>query len=270
MNEFFNMFCDKFEGLIMGTPQENLLKDIFGGRICNQLIGQQNCTHISERDEPSFFISLEVKNMKTLENSLEEYVRGESLGEDSYKCEKCDKKVDTIKRQVIRKLPPILIFHLKRFEFDFETMQKVKVNERLEFPQKINMRPYTREGMSERDRAEGKIVVDAIDGKDAQDIETSEEYYDYELTGILVHMGTSDSGHYYSFIREREEEGLWYEFNDSFVDSFDPKVNRGGRGNFLYIQMFIVKTLSPFCLFLSFFVFFLSFFLSSLNKIEHS
>ena len=26
------------------------------------------------------------------------------------------------------------------------------------------------------------------------------EYYEYKLTGIVVHTGTADSGHYYSFI----------------------------------------------------------------------
>jgi hypothetical protein len=40
-------------------------------------------------------------------------------------------------------------------------------------------------------------------------------------------MGTTDSGHYYSFIRDRSKGsgnmGEWYEFNDSSVTPFDPK-----------------------------------------------
>jgi ubiquitin carboxyl-terminal hydrolase 34 len=28
------------------------------------------------------------------------------------------------------------------------------------------------------------------------------EYYNYELVGIVVHSGTADSGHYYSYIKE--------------------------------------------------------------------
>jgi len=27
------------------------------------------------------------------------------------------------------------------------------------------------------------------------------EYYEYELVGILIHRGTADNGHYYSFIK---------------------------------------------------------------------
>jgi ubiquitin C-terminal hydrolase len=35
-------------------------------------------------------------------------------------------------------------------------------------------------------------------------------------------MGTADSGHYYSFIKDRETtEDKWYEFNDTMVREFD-------------------------------------------------
>lgn len=50
------------------------------------------------------------------------------------------------------------------------------------------------------------------------------EYYEYKLTGIVVHSGTADSGHYYSFIQDREhpENGRWLELNDHIVREFDP------------------------------------------------
>lgn len=39
-----------------------------------------------------------------------------------------------------------------------------------------------------------------------------------------MHSGTADSGHYYSFIKDREhpESGKWYELNDHIVRDFDP------------------------------------------------
>lgn len=39
-----------------------------------------------------------------------------------------------------------------------------------------------------------------------------------------MHMGTANSGHYYSYIRSRDGDGEWLEFNDTVVCSFDPKV----------------------------------------------
>ena len=45
------------------------------------------------------------------------------------------------------------------------------------------------------------------------------QYYEYQLRGVVIHMGTSDGGHYYSFINDKLGEkggkpGQWYEFND--------------------------------------------------------
>ncbi|GFP57248.1 ubiquitin carboxyl-terminal hydrolase puf [Trichoderma asperellum] len=48
----------------------------------------------------------------------------------------------------------------------------------------------------------------------------------FELVGILVHSGTAESGHYYSFIRERtstDDQPRWFEFNDDNVSLWDPR-----------------------------------------------
>jgi len=55
--------------------------------------------------------------------SLQAFTQGEMLeGDNAYLCERCDKKVPTLKRVCIKKLPNILMLVLKRFEFDFDTM----------------------------------------------------------------------------------------------------------------------------------------------------
>ena len=47
--------------------------------------------------------------------------------------EKCDKKVSALKRTCLKKLPRYMITTLKRFEFDFDRMIRVKVNNYFEF-----------------------------------------------------------------------------------------------------------------------------------------
>jgi len=37
----------------------------------------------------------------------------------------------------------------------------------------------------------------------------------------LVHSGSANSGHYYSYIKERGDSGRWLEFNDRVVKEFD-------------------------------------------------
>ncbi len=45
-----------------------------------------------------------------------------------------------------------MIIPLKRFEFDYDKMARVKVNDYFEFPFEINMEPYTSEGLNKRDK----------------------------------------------------------------------------------------------------------------------
>ncbi len=48
-------------------------------------------------------------------------MKGDLLeGANAYHCEKCNKKVDTVKRLCIKKLPPIMAIQLKRFDYDWE------------------------------------------------------------------------------------------------------------------------------------------------------
>lgn len=46
----------------------------------------------------------------------------------------------------------------------------------------------------------------------------------YRLKGFIVHIGTSESGHYYSLVKEGER---WIKFDDSRVE--DWKWNSYGR-----------------------------------------
>ena len=49
----------------------------------------------------------------------------------------------------------------------------------------------------------------------------SDDYYQYQLRGVVVHAGTSQGGHYYSFVKE--EAGKWFQFNDQFIEEAEYK-----------------------------------------------
>lgn len=108
-------------------------------------------------------------------------------------------------RACLKDLPDNLIFHLKRFDFDMVSMMRSKINDEFQFPERIDMTPYKVEYLS---NPSGQFKPDI-----------------FELVGVLVHSGTAESGHYYSYIRERPVAGSkksWVEFNDADVTSFDP------------------------------------------------
>ena len=151
VDEFFNILIDRIENLIKGTKEEKIMKNLFYGVFANEFICK-GCPHYSEREEPFMAINLLVKNKKSVLEGLENFTEGEMLeGDNAYYCEKCETKRDTLKRCSIKRLPNILFLELKRFEFNFDTMQKYKINDYCSFPMELDMKPYSQEYVSRQD-----------------------------------------------------------------------------------------------------------------------
>jgi ubiquitin C-terminal hydrolase len=162
----------------------------------------------SDREETFYMVTVEVKDKACLEDSLDLYVAEELFSGDN-KLEDPDagRKVDALRRCAFRELPPTLIIHLKRFEFDLETMDRKKVNDLITFPLDLDMFPYTEEGLAAK---EAKLRGGGL-GLDDDSLASPaglaggsgarpESYYRYKLKGVVAHVGAIDRGHYYSFI----------------------------------------------------------------------
>ncbi|KAL2271630.1 hypothetical protein VTJ83DRAFT_1001 [Remersonia thermophila] len=205
VDEFFNLLFDRWEGQFATSDEKNRFRVFFGGQLVQQ-VRSQECEHVSERLEPFSAIQCDIKGKSSLQESLQAYVDGEIMeGDNKYKCSTCDRHVDAVKRACLKDIPDNLIFHLKRFDFNLRTMQRNKINDYFAFPEKIDMRPYTIEHLSSPNEEQSEDI--------------------FELVGVLVHTGTAESGHYYSYIRERPTNGegqTWVEFNDETVTPWDP------------------------------------------------
>ncbi|CAD8169747.1 unnamed protein product [Paramecium pentaurelia] len=200
-NEFFNLITDKLEQDQKFTNQSNLIPQILGGTLINEIKSlEPDYDFRRENEEPFLTVSVDIKHKKCLEEALDLFVKGDVLdGENKYLCEEVQRKIDVQKRQYFKKLPNTFIFHLKRFEFDYNTMLRIKINDYFEFPQEINMFKWTRDH-----------IVENMEIQDQSD-------YMYILKGVLVHVGSAEGGHYYSFIRDVDK---WYEFNDKVICPF--------------------------------------------------
>ncbi|KAK7872586.1 hypothetical protein R5R35_013810 [Gryllus longicercus] len=208
--EFFMSLVESIDEALKALSQEQIMSKILGGSYSDQKICK-GCPHRYSKEEPYSVISVDIRNHSTLLDSLEQYVKGELLeGADAYHCEKCNKKVVTVKRLCVKKLPPILAIQLKRFEYDFERVCAIKFNDYFEFPRDLDMEPYTVSGLA---KLEGEMI-DCDYEELSKDICTK-----YRLTGIVVHSGQASGGHYYSYILHRHNDGTckWYKFDDGEV-----------------------------------------------------
>ena len=132
-------------------------------------------------------------NKKNIYESLDTLTEGELMnGDNCIFCPQCNKKFPALKSQSFNKLPRILMFVLKRFEFNYDTMAKIKINDFYEFPLELDMTKY---------------IQNNEDNK-------------YFLKSVVVHIGHSEGGHYYAYIKD-EKTNSWHQFNDTSVTRFD-------------------------------------------------
>ncbi|KAL1603412.1 hypothetical protein SLS59_004509 [Nothophoma quercina] len=107
----------------------------------------------------------------------------------------------------LKSAPDNLIFHLKRFDFDLTDFSRKKVHEYFSFPDAIDIGLYNVDHLSDPTTPHTEDLFD--------------------LVGVVVHFGSCENGHYYSYIRKRpcptgDASPTWLNFNDQEVDPFDP------------------------------------------------
>ncbi|XP_047523488.1 probable ubiquitin carboxyl-terminal hydrolase FAF [Pieris napi] len=209
--EFFMSLVESLDEALKSLGQEQLMAKTMGGTFSDQKICK-GCPHRYCKEEPFSVVSLDIRNMSRLQESLEAYVRGELLeGADAYHCDKCSKKVVTVKRLCLNKLPPVLVIQLKRFEYDFERVCAIKFNDYFEFPRDLDVEPYTAWGLA---KAEGETIWEG-----SEDSEKDPRCTQYELSGIVVHSGQASGGHYFSYVllRDTGSAGRWVKLDDGEV-----------------------------------------------------
>ncbi|KAI3388154.1 hypothetical protein SNEBB_005645 [Seison nebaliae] len=229
--EFFSCILDTldegFKALKLPSPIECLI----GGTYEDQKICH-TCPHRYSRTEPFSIVNVEVTSCTTLEESLQQYVKGDLLeGSNRYHCEKCEKKVDALKRTCFGTVRPFFIIQLKRFNYDWTKNLAIKNNEYFEFPRELNIHPFTTDGMKTPEENDEQLTDDVqmkeneidinieMENEELDELEKKKKLedstYSYRLSGVVVHSGRAQGGHYYSFIKSDNDK--WHRYDDSSV-----------------------------------------------------
>jgi Ubiquitin carboxyl-terminal hydrolase len=160
----------------------------------------------------------------TLEDCLDAFAKEEKIPE-AY-CSKCkDFRVQT-KAMKLWRLPPIMIIHLKRFQFTQHMRRKLR--DLVVFP--IEGLDLSR--IMSGDTTSDKASLDEQNGcvengtasmeeeKSTMDSGRSERLYD--LYGVVHHQGALSGGHYVASLKS-EIDGQWRLYNDAQVYEINPR-----------------------------------------------
>ena len=179
--DFHENFCRR---------EKSIITDIFYAQIVNIYTCTCKSMIFSFQkilDFPLLFPEKVENNMISLYELLKLYFATEYV-EFETKCEKC-RKVEKHKKELkISRPPEILILSLQRVNLINGKKLKYKVN----FSQELDLYEF----------------IDHDCGYDKES-----KYY---LFGIINHKGSIDSGHYFSYIKNENNE--WIEYNDSKVN----------------------------------------------------
>jgi ubiquitin C-terminal hydrolase len=183
------LFLQKYK-----SANSSVITDIMTGTFCTETKCLE-CKYISVIFEPFQLLSLPIPDCETsLETCLENYGKEELLdGDNKYRCDECNKKVNAIKKTYIFSLPDYVLIALKRFN-----------NNRTHVTKNRNLVKYPFDNLSfEMANSPYYICNDK-----------------YELYGVVQHSGDLRGGHYYSHAKNTLSN-RWYKFDDSHVTVID-------------------------------------------------
>ncbi|CDW84271.1 ubiquitin carboxyl-terminal hydrolase 40 [Stylonychia lemnae] len=200
VQELNRVLFDIVERSLKDTAYEALIDQLYRGNLSHLIICQK-CNTPRVREEKFLDLLVQVKNCKDICESLQKFFAFDKLdGDNQLFCDHCNEKTDTLKGQRITKLPPILTICLARFDIDYTKWERIKVNDRFEYPLEIDLKDFV-----EPDAL--PLQADTV----------------YELKSIIIHRGGAYGGHYYAYIQDELQEGDWHlQMPEQF--SKEPKV----------------------------------------------
>ncbi|XP_076286396.1 ubiquitin specific protease 47 isoform X2 [Lasioglossum baleicum] len=148
IQELCRVMFEALERKFKNTEQADLINKFYEGTMIDY-VKCLECGTEKSREDTFLDIPLPVRPFgsnvaySSVEEALRAFVQYETLeGNNQYHCEKCNKKCDAHKGLKFMKFPYLLTLHLKRFDFDFNTFRRVKLNDKVTFPNVLNLNQF--------------------------------------------------------------------------------------------------------------------------------
>uniref|UniRef100_A0A8D0G9B7 Ubiquitin carboxyl-terminal hydrolase 47 n=1 Tax=Sphenodon punctatus TaxID=8508 RepID=A0A8D0G9B7_SPHPU len=266
VQELCRVMFDALEQKWKQTEQADLINELYQGKL-KDYVRCLECGYESWRIDTYLDIPLVIRPYGSnqafarVEEALHAFIQPEILdGPNQYFCERCKKKCDARKGLRFLHFPYLLTLQLKRFDFDYTTMHRIKLNDRMTFPEELDMStfidvedeksPQTESCTDSGAENEGSCHSDQMSNDFSNDdgvdegiclesnsgaeriskVGNEKNSLLYELFSVMVHSGSASGGHYYACIKSFSDD-QWYSFNDQHVSKItqeDIKKTYGG------------------------------------------
>ncbi|VDL66521.1 unnamed protein product [Nippostrongylus brasiliensis] len=221
VQELCRLMFDALELKWKGTQNEKLIQNLYRGKM-QDFVRCLKCGKESLRSDVFLDLPLAVKPFgaveafRSVEEALQAFVTPELLeGSNQYFCERCNSKQDAHKGLRVTEFPYLLTIQLKRFDFDYNTMHRIKLNDRMTFPDVLDLNPFvynpeTSETGGFSDDGAASMDPDIGNAKTFAGHQLDRAYvnkllrrgeYVYELFSVMVHQGSAAGGHYFAHIK---------------------------------------------------------------------
>uniref|UniRef100_A0A8C1K5R9 Ubiquitin carboxyl-terminal hydrolase 47 n=1 Tax=Cyprinus carpio TaxID=7962 RepID=A0A8C1K5R9_CYPCA len=281
VQELCRVMFDALEQKWKQTEQADLINQLYQGKL-KDYVRCLECGYESWRIDTYLDIPLVIRPFGasqafgSVEEALQAFIQPETLdGPNQYFCERCKKKCDARKGLRFLHFPYLLTLQLKRFDFDYTTMHRIKLNDRMTFPEELDMSPFIdvedekspqtesctdsgaeNEGSCHSDQMSNDFSTDdAVDeGICLDNTSTAERALKpkssltFELFSVMVHSGSAAGGHYYACIKSFSDS-QWYSFNDQHVSKITQddirKTYGGSSGSRGYYSSAFARCVKP-------------------------
>ncbi|BFZ09544.1 hypothetical protein BsWGS_12583 [Bradybaena similaris] len=195
VQELCRVMFDALEQKWKNTCQANLINQLYQGKL-KDYVKCLECGYESARIDAYLDIPLVIRPFGSTEaygsvkEAMKAFVQPEILdGTDQYFCERCDKKCNAHKGLKFVTFPYLLTLQLKRFDFDYSTMHRIKLNDKMTFPEVLDLNmfitlPDQNKKSLEEDDVEAEKTASLSNGQ----VDSSDEGVD---EGIEVENGCS-------------------------------------------------------------------------------
>lgn len=221
VQELCRVMFDALEQNWKETDQANLINHLYQGKL-KDYVKCLECSYESARIDAYLDIPLVIRPFGasqaygSVEEGLKAFVQPEILaGSNQYFCEKCGKKCDAHKGLKFVSFPYLLTLQLKRFDFDYNTMHRIKLNDRMTFPEVLNINHMIEESGCTISQSQVSVTnsEQQISHLDCDDQRVPDSVLDIEiedeeiLSGnpLKAHVGSIDYiGHGDTLLTDRE------------------------------------------------------------------